>query len=261
MDTTGNLDPASGAIYPSLRGVVVFVTGGATGIGGDIVRAFAAQGAKVGFVDIDEASGRALVESSDAPTRPLFTPGDVTRIDDLRAAIAATRAAFGDVGVLLNNVANDKRHALGEVDAAFFDATVAVNLRPAYFAAQEVIGDMQRRGHGVIINLGSTSWMVKTVNLSVYATCKSAMTGLTRSLARELGARCIRVNQILPGWVMTDKQLRMWVDADGEREMDRNQCLPGRLRGSDIAQMALFLAADDSRMITAQSFVVDAGWV
>jgi len=261
MGAESSPGPASGAIYPSLQGVVVFVTGGATGIGRDIVRAFAAQGAKVGFVDIDEAAGRALVEASVATTPPLFTPADVTRIGDLHAAMDATRAAFGDIGVLVNNVANDRRHVLGEVDAAFFDATVAVNLRPAYFAAQAVIGDMQRRGQGVIINLGSTSWLVKSLNLSIYATCKSAMTGLTRSLARELGAHRIRVNQILPGWVMTDKQLRLWVDAEGEREMDRNQCLPGRLQGSDIAAMALFLAADDSRMITAQSFVVDAGWV
>ena len=162
--------------------------------------------------------------------------------------------------MLVNNVANDRRHALAEVDDAFFDATVAVNLKPAFFAAQQLVPDMQRRGHGAIVNIGSTSWKVKSVNLSVYATCKSAMTGLTRSLARELGASRIRVNLVSPGWVMTDKQLRMWVDEAGERDMDRNQCLPGRIVGDDIARMVLFLAADDSRMITAQEFVVDAGW-
>ena len=250
------------ARYPSLAGVTVFVTGGASGIGADIVRAFAAQGAQVGFVDIDDAAGQALVaECAGAPTPPIFVPGDLTRIDALRAALDATRAAFGDIGVLVNNVANDRRHALAEVDEAFFDATVAVNLRPAFFAAQQVVPDMQRRGGGAIVNLGSTSWRVKSVNLAVYATCKSAMSGLTRTLARELGASRIRVNQVLPGWVMTDKQLRLWVDAAGEAEMDRNQCLPGRIVGSDIAAMVLFLAADDSRMITAQEFVVDAGWV
>ncbi len=248
------------ASYPSLNGVTVFVTGGASGIGADIVRGFVGQGAKVGFIDIDEAAGHALVAACDAETKPLFIAGDLTRIDTLRDAIAATRAAFGDIGVLVNNVANDRRHVLGEVDEAFFDATVAVNLKPAFFAAQQVVPDMQRRGHGAIVNVGSTSWKVKSVNLTVYATCKSAMTGLTRSLARELGAGHIRVNQVLPGWVMTEKQRRLWVDAEGEREMDRNQCLPGRVLGSDIAQMVLFLAADDSRMITAQEFIVDAGW-
>ncbi len=256
------MDPARSTLarYPSLEGVVVFVTGGGSGIGGDIVRAFAAQGAKVGFIDIDEVAGRTLAESCGADRQPLFVHGDLTQADALRAALAATRAAFGDIDVLVNNVANDRRHGLAEVDEAFFDATVAVNLKPAFFAAQQVVPDMQRRGSGVIVNIGSTSWKVKSVNLAVYATCKSAMTGLTRSLARELGASRIRVNLISPGWVMTDKQLRLWVDEAGERDMDRNQCLPGRIVGADIAQMALFLAADDSRMITAQEFVVDAGW-
>lgn len=253
--------PTAGlARYPSLHGKVVFVTGGGSGIGADIVRAFAGQGAKVGFIDIDDAAGRALVAGLAADTPPLFIAGDLTHVDALRDAIAATRAAFGDIDVLVNNVANDRRHELLAVDEAFFDATVAVNLRPAFFAAQQVVPDMQRRGGGAIVNVGSTSWKVKSIRLAVYATCKSAMTGLTRSLARELGASRIRVNQVLPGWVMTEKQLRLWVDADGEREMDRNQCLPGRVLGGDIAQMVLFLAADDSRMITAQDFIVDAGW-
>lgn len=253
-------DHADEARYPSLEDVVVFVTGGATGIGGDIVRAFAAQGAKVGFVDLDLAAGQALAAGSDARHRPHFAHGDLTDGATLRAAIDATRAAFGDIGVLVNNVANDRRHEVDSVDEAFFDATVAVNLKPAFFAAQAVLPDMRRRGQGAIVNIGSTSWKVKSLRLPVYATCKSAMTGLTRSLARELGAQRIRVNLISPGWVMTDKQLRLWVDADGERDMDRHQCLPGRIVGSDIARMALFLAADDSRMITAQEFVVDAGW-
>jgi D-xylose 1-dehydrogenase len=248
------------ARYPSLQDRVVFVTGGASGIGGDIVRAFAAQGAKVGFIDNDEAAARQLLASIDAVVQPLFSFGDVSRPVVLRGAIAATRAAFGDIGVLVNNVANDRRHDLEAVDEAFFDATVGVNLKPAFFAAQEVVADMRRRGGGAIVNLGSTSWKVKTLKLALYATCKSAMTGLTRNLARELGPSSIRVNLVSPGWVMTDKQRRLWVDAEGEREMDRNQCLPGRIAGADIAQMVLFLAADDSRMITAQEFVVDAGW-
>ena len=252
---------AGAARYPRLAGVAVFVRGGASGFGADIVRAFAVHGAKVGFIDTDEAAGQALVaEYAQAPTPPAFVAGDLTRIEALRAALDATRAAFGDIGVLVNHVANGRRHEVDSVDEAFFDATVAVNLKPAFFAAQAVLPDMRRRGQGAIVNIGSTSWKVKSLRLPVYATCKSAMTGLTRSLARELGAQRIRVNLISPGWVMTDKQLRLWVDADGERDMDRHQCLPGRIVGSDIARMALFLAADDSRMITAQEFVVDAGW-
>jgi len=255
-------NPALAARYPSLDGVPVFVTGGATGIGAEIVRAFAAQGAKVGFVDIDATAALALVAGlDDVPTRPLFTLGDVTRIEELRAAIHATATAFGDLGVLVNNVANDQRHDFDSVDVATFDKTVAVNLRPAFFATQAVAPSMKRRGGGVIVNVGSASWLMKSADLSVYATCKSAMTGLTRTLANELGRHRIRVNQVIPGWVMTDKQLRLWVDAEGEAAMDRNQLLPGRLHGDDIARMILFLAADDSRMITAQSFIVDAGWV
>lgn len=256
------LDAAAAARYPSLQDVPVFVTGGASGIGADIVRAFAAQGAKVGFVDIDVAAGEALVASlADVPTPPRFRAGDVTRIDELRAAVQATQDAFGDIGVLVNNVANDQRHDFATVDVATFDRTVAVNLRPAFFAAQAVVPAMQRRGRGAIVNVGSASWLMKSANLSVYATCKSAMMGFTRTLAHELGARQIRVNQVIPGWVMTDKQLKLWVDAEGEAAMDRNQLLPGRLHGDDIARMILFLAADDSRMITAQNFIVDAGWV
>jgi len=255
-------DTTKAARYPSLEDLSVFVTGGASGIGADIVRAFAAQGAKVGFVDLDAGAGQALVASLDgAPTRPAFAAGDVTRVDELRGAIEATRVAFGDIGVLVNNVANDQRHDFATVDVATFDATVAVNLRPAFFAAQAVMPDMRRRGSGVIVNVGSASWLTKSANLSVYATCKSAMTGLTRTLAQELGPHRIRVNQVVPGWVMTEKQLRLWVDAEGEAAMDRNQLLPGRLHGHDIASMILFLAADDSRMVTAQSFIVDAGWV
>ena len=256
------LDAASAARYPSLKGVPVFVTGGASGIGADIVRAFAAQSAKVGFVDIDLGAAQALVASlGDAPTPPLFHPGDVTRIDELRAAAQATQQAFGDIGVLVNNVANDQRHDFATMDEAGFDRSVAVNLRPAFFAAQAVAPGMKRRGRGAIVNVGSASWLMKSADLTAYATCKSAMTGLTRTLASELGSAGIRVNQVIPGWVMTDKQLRLWVDAEGEQAMDRNQLLPGRLQGQDIAGMTLFLAAEDSRMITAQSFIVDAGWV
>lgn len=251
--------PLATARYPSLQDRCVFVTGGATGIGADMVRAFAAQGARVGFVDLDEEAGRAL-EAACGADRTAFAAGDVTRRDTLAAALEHARSRFGDVAVLVNNVANDRRHALDEVDEDFFRWSVDVNLKPAFFAAQWVAPGMRRLGGGAIVNLGSTGWKNKVAGYPLYATCKSAMTGLTRSLARELGRDGIRVNTLTPGWVMTERQRRLWVDEEGERQMDEHQCLPGRIDGADVAALALFLAADDSRMVTAQEFVVDAGW-
>jgi NAD(P)-dependent dehydrogenase (short-subunit alcohol dehydrogenase family) len=250
---------SSRARYPSLQGRTVFITGGGSGIGADLVAAFADQGACVGFIDLDADAGRLTADAAGAH-RACFHAGDVTRNDDLDAALQATRERFGDIAVLVNNVANDRRHALEDVDEAFFDAAIAVNLKPAFFAAQRVVPDMRRRGSGVIVNIGSTGWKNKVAGYVLYALCKSAMNGLTRTLARELGRDRIRVNTLTPGWVMTQKQRRLWVDDAGERAMDENQCLPGRLVGEDVAAMALFLAADDSRMVTAQEFVVDAGW-
>ena len=166
----------------------------------------------------------------------------------------------GGVDVLVNNVANDQRHTLESVTAEYFDERVAINLRPHFFATQSVLASMRARGGGAIINMGSVSWKFKGTGYAVYATCKSAMLGLTRVLAKELGADNIRVNCVVPGWVMTERQVALWVDEAGERAMDQNHCIPGRILGTDIAHMAMFLAADTARMITAQEFVVDAGW-
>ncbi len=246
------------AIYPSLKGRTVFVSGGASGIGADVVTAFSAQGSHIGFVDIDEKAGQALALKLGASV--LFQRCDVTDIAALRAAIEATRARFGPIGALVNNAANDHRHKVAEVTPDFFDLTVAVNLKHQYFAAQAVAPDMARLGAGSIINLGSVSWMNKNTDLSVYAACKAAVQGLTRTLARDLGKQNIRVNTLVPGWVMTERQLRLWVKPESALEIDTAQCLPGRVMGSDIAAMALFLAADDSRMCSAQNFIVDAGW-
>jgi NAD(P)-dependent dehydrogenase (short-subunit alcohol dehydrogenase family) len=251
--------PSSRARYPSLQGRTVFVTGGASGIGADLVAAFVEQGARVGFIDLDADAGRRTADAAGAGIT-CFHAGDVTRNDALDAALQATRARFGDITVLVNNVANDRRHAMEDVDEAFFDAAIAVNLKPAFFAAQRVVPDMRRGGGGVIVNIGSTGWKNKVAGYVLYAACKSAMNGLTRTLARELGRDGIRVNTLTPGWVMTEKQRRLWVDEAAERAMDEHQCLPGRLVGEDVAALALFLAADDSRMVTAQEFVVDAGW-
>ena len=250
------------ATYPSLQGRTVFVSGGTTGIGTAFVEHFHAQGAKVGFVGRNRAAADELLGRlpSGAGPAPLFIPCDVSDIDALREAIAQTRAAFGPIGVLVNNAANDQRHRVEEVTPEFWDQCMNVNLRHQFFAAQAVLDDMVGLGGGSIINLGSISWMIKGAGYPAYATCKAAIHGLTRSLAKDLGKRNIRVNALVPGWVMTDKQLKMWVTPESERDIDANQCLPGRLQSEDIATMALFLAADDSRMCTAQSFVVDAGW-
>lgn len=250
------------ARYPSLRDRVVLVTGGATGIGESFVTHFADQGAKVGFLDIDEPAGRALVARlrGTGAHDPLFVACDLCDIAELRGAIATVNAQLGPIQVLVNNAANDRRHEIEDVTPESWDDGVAVNLRHQFFAAQAVIDDMRRNGGGSIINLGSISWKAKQGGMPVYTTSKAAIQGLTRSLARDLGHDNIRVNTLVPGWVMTEKQIRMWLDEAGERDLERNQCLRDRLQPADIARMALFLAADDSRLCTAQDFVVDGGW-
>ncbi len=254
----------STAHYPCLAGRVVFITGGASGIGEGLVRAFAAQHAKVGFIDINEAAGCALVDQlASAPSgqgQTLFQVCNVTDTAALKQALARVRQALGPVSVLINNAASDQRHTIDEVTPAYFDHAVAINLKHQFFAAQAVAPDMQAQGGGSIINVGSTSWMIKAAGYPLYASCKAAVHGLTRALARDLGASRIRVNTLVPGWVMTRRQLELWVTPEAELEIDAAQCLPGRLQVQDVAQMALFLASDQARMCTAQDFVVDAGW-
>ncbi len=247
----------AGVTFHSLRGRCVLITGGASGIGADMVRAFAAQGAVVGFLDYDAQAGEALAMSL---PQVHFEPCDATDVPALQAAMARLQQRCGGVDVLVNNVANDARHSLESVTPEYFDERVAINLRPHYFATQAVLEGLKARGSGAIINMGSTSWKIKGVGYAVYATCKSAMQGFTRVLAKELGPHNVRVNCVVPGWVMTERQVRLWVDEAGDEAMDSHQCLPGRVLGADIANMVMFLAADTARMVTAQEFVVDAGW-
>lgn len=258
MSSTRNFDVAySGVSFASLRDRCVIVTGGASGIGADIVRAFAQQGSRVGFLDRDAEAGATLAAGlSDVH----FEACDVVDVEALQAAMRSLQQRLGGVDVLVNNVANDDRHDMTAVTPAYFDERVAINLRPHYFAAQAVLDSMRSRGGGSIVNMGSVSWMIKGTGYSVYATCKSAMQGFTRVLAGEVGKSSIRVNCVVPGWVMTERQVALWLDEEGDRTLDENQLLPGRIVGADIAHMALFLAADTARMITAQTFVVDAGW-
>lgn len=250
------------ASYPSLVDRAVLITGGASGIGASLVQAFAAQGARVAFVDIDVAAGEALVASLEgAKHAPLFARVDLTDLAALKAFIDTLPDRIGPPRALMNNAANDTRHAFDDTTPERWDAGIAVNLRHQFFAAQYASRSMRTAGGGSIVNFGSISWMLKQTNLPVYATAKSAAAGLTRTLARELGPHRIRVNTLVPGWTMTEKQERLWVNDAARVEIARGQCIPSPLMPQHIAAMALFLAADDSAMCTAQDFIVDGGWV
>jgi NAD(P)-dependent dehydrogenase (short-subunit alcohol dehydrogenase family) len=249
------------ARYPSLAGVPVVISGGASGIGESLVRAFTGQGAKVGFVDIALDHGERLAaELTGVGGTVSFRHCDVTQIEAYQTAIAEFAALHGDALVLVNNAAHDQRHDWADVTPAYWDDRMAVNLKHAFFAIQAVAPAMIAAGRGSIINTGSISWMIMSPRIPVYETAKAATHGLTRAMARELGKSGIRVNTIAPGWVMTERQLTHWLDAAGERQIEESQALAGRVYPDDVARMALFLASEDSRMISAQQFLVDGGW-
>ncbi|HZH28036.1 MAG TPA: SDR family oxidoreductase [Azospirillaceae bacterium] len=251
------------ATYPSLRDRPVFVSGGGSGIGASIVEHFCAQGSRVAFVDVSEEPSRRLVETITAAGHPapVFLPCDLRDIPALQDAVARAAEAVGPIRVLVNNAARDDRHKWDEVTPAYWDERIAVNLRHQFFAAQAVAPMMKAAGGGSIINMGSISWMIGQGGMAAYTASKSAVLGLTRSLARDLGPFRIRVNSVAPGWVMTERQMELWLDDEGRREIDRRQCLKDLLQPADIARMILFLAADDSAMCTNQSYIVDGGWV
>jgi NAD(P)-dependent dehydrogenase (short-subunit alcohol dehydrogenase family) len=249
------------AIYPSLKGMPVVISGGASGIGEGIVRAFAAQGSKVGFVDLNGQAGVKLASELNAGGATVsFVECDITDVNRYQAVIRDFEAQHGPALALVNNAANDLRHKWEEVTPDFWDKSIAVNAKHAFFAAQAVLPGMVAAKRGSIINFGSISWMILTGNLAAYTASKAAMHGLSRSLARDVGKHGIRVNTLVPGWIMTERQLTHWVDDAANRLIDEQQALAGRLYPADIARMALFLAADDSKMISAQDFVVDGGW-
>ena len=250
------------AVYPSLRGQRVFITGGGTGIGAAIVTAFAEQGAQVAFVDVAEKESAELVAQIAARglTPVWWRPCDVRDVGALQQLIGLAETELGDFSTLVNNVARDDRHTLESVTPEYWDERMAVNQRPAFFAIQSVVPGMRRMGGGSVVNLGSTGWQSKGSGYPCYAVAKSSVNGLTRGLADTLGADRIRINTVSPGWVMTERQIKMWLNAEGEAEIQRNQCLPDKLQPSDVARMVLFLASADAAMCTAQEFKVDAGW-
>jgi NAD(P)-dependent dehydrogenase (short-subunit alcohol dehydrogenase family) len=244
------------AIYPSLVGKRVLVTGGASGIGAGLVQAFAEQQANVAFIDVDQAAGADIAERF-APGRFHFC--DLRDPTALGAAIAAIAEDLGGIDILINNAASDDRHSVDEVTPAYWDERMATNLRHLFFAAQAVVPGMRAAGGGVIINFGSISWHLGLPDLVLYQTAKAAIEGMTRGLARDLGRDGIRVTTIVPGNVQTPRQQR-WYTPEGEAEIVAAQCLSGRIQPVDVAALALFLASDDAHMCTGHDYFVDAGW-
>jgi len=248
------------ATYPSLKNRTTFVTGGASGIGADIVRAFAAQGSKVGFVDIDATRGTALAdELTSVGERVTFEPCDLRDVEVLKSAFSRLQSRLGPAEVLVNNAAHDERHDWKDVTPEYYDERIAVNLRHMFFAIQAVAPGMIETGRGSIINFGSNSWWEAVGGMPAYTTAKAAVHGMTRSFARDLGKHRIRVNTVVPGWVMTERQKQLWVTEEAIARQRNRQCLPDLIEPAFLAQMVLFLAADDSAMCTANNFIVDAG--
>ncbi len=250
------------ARYPSLRNKTVFITGGATGIGAAHVAHFAAQGARVAFVDIQEAPARALVArcAEHGWPEPVFLPCDLRDIPALQSAIQAAAERFGPIGVLVNNAAHDERHDWRTVTVDYWEDRLQVNLRHQFFAIQAAAPMMQAAGGGSIINFGSISWHLAMGGMPAYTTAKAGIEGLTRSFARDLGGDNIRVNCVIPGWIMTERQKTLWLTAEAEAKTLDAQCLKRLPVPDDVARLVLWLAAEDSRMCTAQLFTVDGGW-
>jgi NAD(P)-dependent dehydrogenase (short-subunit alcohol dehydrogenase family) len=251
------------AVYPSLRNRLVFITGGATGIGSAEVEHFAAQGARVAFVDIQDEPARALAArlKADGHPEPWFQHCDITDIAALQGVIADAARALGPITVLVNNAAHDERHRWQDMTPAYWDDRLAVNLRHQFFAIQAVAPMMREAGGGSIVNFGSISWHVGQGGMPAYTTAKAAVEGLTRGMARDLGPDGIRVNCVIPGWIMTERQLTRWLTPEAEADLMKAQSLKAKVMPADVARMVLWLAADDSRMCTSQLWVVDGGWM
>jgi len=251
------------ASYPSLQGRTVIVSGGGSGIGAAMVEQFALQGAKVGFLDVAETASLALVKelSGRSEFAPVYVKCDLTDIAALRAAIAGIAASLGAPTVLVNNAGSDDRHTFAEVTPEYWDQRIAVNLKHYFFAAQVVAPLMEAAGGGSIINMSSIAWMIPSGSLSVYTTAKAAICGMTRSMAHDLGEAGIRVNCVLPGAILTERQRKLWMSAEYEQEVLSRQCIKRHLQPEEVARLVLFLAADDSAAMTNQNYIIDGGWI
>ena len=244
------------AIYPSLKGKTVFITGGASGIGAELVRSFAAQGARVGFVDLDEANSQVLADTS---ADIIYELCDLKDIKSLQNALAKLALRIGPATILVNNAANDDRHNWQEVTPAYWDERIQTNLRHQFFAIQAVAPGMIEAGGGSIINMGSNSWHETGGGFPAYATSKAAVHGLTRTMARDLGKHRIRVNTVVPGWIMTDRQKQLWATPETLEKQRGRQCLPDLIEPIYVARMVIFLASDDASMCSANNYMVEGG--
>lgn len=251
------------ATYPSLKDRVVLITGGATGIGESLVNHFARQGARVAFLDIQDAPAQALVAAlaAEGCPRPLYIHCDLTNLAALKQAVDQVLATHATIDVLVNNAANDQRHTIDEVTPEFWDRSIATNLRPHFFAIQAVLPSMRVTGRGSIINMSSISWLIPSTGLPLYTAAKAAIVGLTRTLAHELGPHNIRVNAVLPGAIATERQKQLWYTPEYTAEIQAAQALKRQIEPAEVARLVLFLAADDSSAITNQSYIVDGGWI
>lgn len=248
------------AQYPSLKNRTVLITGGGSGIGASLTAAFLGQGARVGFLDYDREVAGALMAELNSPNLH-FEYCDLRDIEALRAAVKAVSAALGPITILINNAARDDRHSIESVTPEYWDERIATNIKHQFFAAQAVMDEMANAGGGAIVNIGSTSWLVGQGGMPCYTTAKSAVQGLTRGLARDLGPKNIRVNSVIPGWIMTQRQIDMWLTEESEKELMQRQCIKRKLVPDDIARFVLFMASDEAGACSNQSYIVDGGWV
>lgn len=250
------------AIYPDLKDKTVLVTGGASGIGAAIVQAFADQGARVGFFDIDRSAGETLESELTAKGQTTrFFQVDITDIAALREGIDALRSALGPISILINNAARDDRHPALEVTPEDYEALMAVNFRHQFFASQAVIKDMRELGGGAIICMSSISWLAGFGGMPLYTASKAGILGLVKSLARDFGPDSIRVNAISPGWIMTERQIEKWLTPEADAMREDRQAIKRRLVPDDIARLALFLCSEDASAITGQNHIADGGWI
>jgi NAD(P)-dependent dehydrogenase (short-subunit alcohol dehydrogenase family) len=252
---------SNSTIFPDLKGKSVFITGGGSGIGASLTEGFIAQGAKAAFVQRSDATAFCDTLEERYSNRPLFMPCDITDIDALRACIEQARQANGGINVLVNNAAADTRHKIEGYSVEEWDNSLNINLRPHFFTTQAVIGDMKAAGGGSIINFSSVSYIMGQAGYASYISAKAGITGLTRGLARELGPHNIRVNALLPGWVITQRQKDLWVTPEALSAHLEMQCLKQEIQPDDMIEPTLFLASSASRMMSGQALVVDGGVV